>query len=129
LSQPFTLDDFRLQFVQILKMKKADSFANWRGIGDKLEDPEGAEAAMRRAVQIIDAMLPEERDDPNIIDDLRRNRIADTAKTEPEQVSGLLKQFEMVREMMERMQSMTLWQRIKLVLGFGTFPGAPPDAT
>ncbi len=77
---------------------------------------------------MIDAMTPEERANPNMIDEARRIRIAAGAGVQPHEVSDFLKQFEQLRALMKDMMSMSLWQRLKLVLGIKRFPlpPAPP---
>ena len=87
------------------------------------EDPD---AALDRVGRMIDAMTDEERNDPAIIDDERRQRIAATAGVQPDDVSAFLKQFDMIRALMDEMNSMSFWQRLKLVLGLGRFPRSPP---
>jgi signal recognition particle GTPase len=73
--------------------------------------------------QIIDAMTDEERSNPDLIDSSRRTRIASSSGTHPQEVEKLLAQFHQLRALMRQMASMSLWQRIKLVLGFTKSPG------
>ena len=69
--------------------------------------------------QMIDAMTDEERSNPDLIDSSRRTRIATNSGTDPQEVEKFLAQFHQVRALMRQMASMSLWQRIKLILGSG----------
>ena len=73
--------------------------------------------------QIIDAMTDEERSNPDLIGSSRRTRIASSSGTHPQEVEKFLAQFHQLRALMRQMASMSLWQRIKLVLGFTKSPG------
>jgi len=59
---------------------------------------EGQVAHMRG---IYDSMNRKERNDPILLDDKRRNRIARGAGVEPNEVANFIKQFEAAREMMK----------------------------
>jgi signal recognition particle subunit SRP54 len=123
MNKPFTLDEFRMQFENIQKLGVREMASRIPGFDPGAEDPD---AALMRVRGIIDAMTPEERADPDIIDAARRDRIATTAGVQPEAVTDFLKQFEMARVLMEQMMSMSLWQRLQLILGWRPFPQLPP---
>jgi signal recognition particle subunit SRP54 len=120
----FTLDDFRKQLSQ-LKTQGAmlDIMAGMPGMGDMIPDGEEPEEALQRIQGMIDAMTKEERRNPDIIDQPRRERIARDSGTEPYEVKQFLAQFNQIRDLMRQLAQMSLWQRIKLVLGFGKLPG------
>jgi signal recognition particle GTPase len=68
---------------------------------------------------MIAAMTDEERSNPDLIDSGRRTRIATNSGTDPQEVEKFLAQFQQVRAVKRQMASMSLWQRIKLVIGIG----------
>ena len=63
-------------------------------------------------------MTPRERANPKIIDTSRRRRIARGAGCDPSDVSGLVKQFEPMRDMMKAMSGRSLMQRIPMLNQF-----------
>ena len=66
---------------------------------------------------IILSMNRKERHDPNIIDSSRRRRIARGCGCDPQEVSGLVKQFDMMRGQMKAMAGMSMMGRIKSLAG------------
>jgi len=89
------------------------------------EDPE---EAFRRIQGMIDSMTKAERADPDVIDLSRRRRIAKGSGTEPHEVKQFLGQFDMVRTMMRKMATMSIWERIKMVSGLGKAGAFQPGA-
>jgi signal recognition particle subunit SRP54 len=72
------------------------------GVGKELKEMlegEDTEGGMRRMIGIINAMTPAERRNPKLIDPSRRNRIARGAGVQAHEVSGLVKQFDMMAPM------------------------------
>lgn len=126
MANPFTLDDFRTQFPAIQKMGLKNAIRQMPGMGERTCEGEDPDVAILRVIRMIDAMTAEERANPKIVDAGRCERIAATANVQPKEVNDLLRQFEHVQAVMERMQSMSLWDRIKLVLGIRRFPLPPP---
>jgi signal recognition particle subunit SRP54 len=129
MDHDFTLDDFRTHFENIQKMGMTDMIRRMPGMGDMVPEGEDPDVAMLRVRRMIDAMTPEERTNPDIIDETRRVRIAAGAGVQPHEVSDFLKQFEQVRTLMKQMMNMSLWQRIKMVTGLskmGAFTPPPP---
>ena len=55
---------------------------------------------------IISSMTPKERSRPDIIDGSRKKRIAAGSGTDITQVNNLLKQFDEMRKMMKKMNTM-----------------------
>jgi signal recognition particle subunit SRP54 len=120
----FTLDDFRKQFDQLEKMgPMKDLLGNMPGMSEMIPEGEEPEAAFKRIRSIIDAMTEEERRDPDGIDLSHRRRIAAESGTDPEEVEQFLEQFKQVRKLMRIMRETSVWQRIKLVCGFGRLNG------
>ena len=123
MAQDFTLDDFRRQLDQIQIMGMKNLLGHMPGLAEMVSDEKDPELAFSRIRKMIDAMTDEERSNPDLIDSRRRSRIATSSSTHPQEVEQFLAQFHQVRALMRHTASMSLWERIKLVLGFGTFPG------
>jgi signal recognition particle subunit SRP54 len=114
-----TLQDFRNQFAQLHKMGMKDMISRMPGMGDMIPEGEDPEAALKRVQGMIDSMTKNERNNPDLIDQSRRRRIASGAGCEPHEVKQFLGQFDQVRTLMRQMASMSLWERMKTVTGLG----------
>src|SRR5262249_9507072 len=111
----FTLDDFCKQLGQIAQMYEIkDTVACL--LTREGDDPKDLPRRVRGRVQ---SMTAEERPDPALIDRDRRRRIAAGSGTRVAEVEHFLSQFEKVRELMRGIAKMSLWRRIKMVLGLG----------
>jgi signal recognition particle subunit SRP54 len=127
----FTLEDFRKQMRQIKKLGSMREIMKMipgmGGIVDQMGDL-NPEDDMRRIEGIINSMTPKERQNPDIIDRGRRNRIACGSGVQPAEVNKLLKDFSAMGKMMQGMSSMGLRDRMRAVKGMadGGFmnPGA-----
>jgi signal recognition particle subunit SRP54 len=114
----FTLEDFREQFATLRKMGVKQIMSMMPGMDGMLsETDEDPEQAFRRFQGMIDAMTPEERRNPDILDLSRRRRIAAGSGTQPHEVKKFVEQFEIVRSLMRQMMNMSLWERVKTVTG------------
>ncbi len=118
-SGAFSLDDFVLQLRKMRKMgsikdiiKKIPGMGELSGDMD-LGDGDGELVSLEA---IVMSMTPKERANPAIVDASRRRRIARGSGTDPQDVSGLVKQFGQMRDAMRLMSSMNFLQRMK----FGT---------
>ncbi|RUL82928.1 signal recognition particle protein [Tautonia sociabilis] len=127
----FDLDDFR---KQIVTMKKMGSVKDLMGkipgmnqMGSMLEGVD-ADAEVKRIQGIIDSMTPEERRDPHKIDISRRRRIAAGAGVEPQDVSGLVKQFDAMAAMVKSMSQMSMMDRVRMLSGLGKAGAFNPGA-
>ncbi|HMP02632.1 MAG TPA: signal recognition particle protein [Gemmatales bacterium] len=127
----FTLNDFRGMFEQIHKLGIKNMMGMMPGMDMSLleEIEDDPEKAFRRMQGMIDAMTPEEKKNPDIIELSRRRRIARGCGVEAHEVKKFLEQFQMVRTLMKQMMSMSMWQRMKMMTGLskmGAFmPGGP----
>jgi signal recognition particle subunit SRP54 len=76
------------------------------GLAGKMKGgmPEINEKQLLRTKAIIQSMTPKERRNPDIIKASRRKRIAAGSGTSIQEVNQLLKQFEVVKNMMHRVQ-------------------------
>jgi len=133
-KRDFTLDDFRKQLAQIRQLAKMKQLSMRELLGqmpgtDEMI-PEGVdpEAALNRIEDMIHAMTPEERLNPEIMNESRRSRIARDSGVEVHALEQFLDQFAQVRMVMRHIANMTFWQRLKLFLGFGRRGMLPPGA-
>jgi signal recognition particle subunit SRP54 len=113
----FTLDDFKNMLGQTKKLgpinKIMSMIPGMGGMAQAMGDVD-AEGDMRRLGGIIDSMTPAERANPSkVIDPSRRRRIAAGAGVEPQQVNELVKQFDGIADMMKRMSSMGMRDKMK----------------
>ncbi len=115
----FTLDDFRSMMSQTKKLgplNKIMSLIPGMGGMQQMMDSVDAEGGMKRLGGIIDSMTPAERRNPSKhIDQSRRRRIAAGAGVEAKEVSDLVKQFDGMADMMRRMASMGMGDRMRMV--------------
>ena len=123
----FTLEDF---LDQVRGLRKMGSFGEILGMipGTRTgsADSQAVDRQFHRSEAIIHSMTPAERVNPRVIDSSRRRRIALGSGTSVQDVTGLLKQFDQVRDMM---QSLSQGKPIGGVPGMpgipGGFPGVP----
>lgn len=110
----FDLSDFLDQLQMIKKMGPLEGLVGMLpkmpGVG-KISEDQIDEKALVRTEAIIRSMTPAERSRPQIINGSRRERIATGSGTKPQDVSNVIKQFEMMRKMMRS--------------AIGRFPGMP----
>ncbi len=97
----FDFDDFLKQIQQIKKMGNIkDLAAMIPGVGKAIKDIDIDNNAFKGIEAIIYSMTPYERQNPEIINSSRRQRIAKGSGTTLQEVNRLLKQFEETRKMM-----------------------------
>lgn len=116
----FTLDDFRKQFEQMAKMGGMRDLMNQMpGMSELIPEGEDPDVAVKRVQGMIDSMTKKERADPDLIDLSRRRRIAAGSGVEAHEVKQFLNQFDQVRTIMRQMAEMSMFQRLKMVMGMG----------
>lgn len=116
----FTLDDFRKQFEQMAKMGgMRELIGQMPGMGDMIPEGEDPDEAVKRIQGMVDSMTKEERRNPDVIDLSRRRRIAEGSGTEPHEIKQFLGQFDQMRTIMRQMANMSMFQRLKMVMGLG----------
>jgi signal recognition particle subunit SRP54 len=115
----FTLDDFLAQMRQMKKMGPLKEILKMLGMGgaDMAGMVQGDELKGMEA--IILSMTPTERENPEVIEASRRRRIARGSGTDPQDVSGLVKQFTMAAGMMKQMSNMPMRDRMKFAQQVG----------
>jgi signal recognition particle subunit SRP54 len=114
----FTLGDFRDMMQKLRKpglMTKMLTLMPGMGDLSKMMANADSEKEMRRLTGIVDSMTPEERKNPKIIDPSRRNRIAKGCGVQPNQVTDLVKQFEMLAPMLQIATSGGIGDKMKML--------------
>jgi signal recognition particle subunit SRP54 len=103
----FDLSDFLTQLEQIKKMgNMKDLLGMIPGVGKAMKGVDIDDNAFKPIESIIRSMTAEERQNPDIINGSRKNRIAKGSGTSVQQVNQLLKQFGDMRKMMKTMNKM-----------------------
>lgn len=104
----FTLDDFRKMMEKVAKpglMGKMMSLMPGMGQMKEMMDSDEASKGIKQTIGAINSMTPEERKNPKLIDPMRRNRIATGAGVQMPVITQLIKQFEIMKPMMQGMAS------------------------
>lgn len=103
----FDFNDFLTQLEQIKKMgNMKDLLGMIPGMNKALKNVNVDDEAFKPIEAIIRSMTPAERENPDIINPSRKNRIARGSGTSVQQVNQLLKQFNDMRKMMRTMNKM-----------------------
>ena len=98
----FDFDDFMSQIQQIKKMGNIKELASMiPGVGKAIKDIDIDENAFKKIEAIIQSMTPKERQNPDIINQSRRQRIARGCGQKLEDVNRLMKQFDQTKKMMK----------------------------
>ncbi len=102
----FDFDDFLKQLNQIKKMGNIkDLMAMIPGVGKAIKDIDIDDDSFKSIEAIIHSMTTFERQNPQILDGSRKNRIAKGSGTSTTEVNKLVKQFDEMRKMMKAMNS------------------------
>jgi len=119
-SGQLTLEDFLAQMKQMRKMGPMKEVLKLMpGMGSQLKHMDIDDREIDRMEAIIQSMTKAERADPSIVDASRRRRIARGSGTEPQDVSGLVKSFDMAAAMMKQMAGMGLRDRMRFASQMG----------
>lgn len=103
----FDFDDFLGQLQQIKKMGNVkDLIGMIPGMGGAMKDLDIDNDSFKPIEAIIQSMTRKERENPDIIDASRKRRISTGSGTSIQQVNNLLKQFDEMRKMMRKMNTM-----------------------
>ncbi len=112
----FDFDDFLKQIGQIKKMGNLKDLASMiPGVGKAIKDVDIDDNAFKGIEAIIHSMTPYERQNPQVLNGSRRQRIARGSGTSLQEVNRLLKQFEQTRKMMHAVSTMK--NPLKMVRG------------
>lgn len=109
------LDDFLSQLESMRKMGPMKSILKMiPGVGSAMGEMDMPDEDLNRIRGIVHSMTPRERREPEIIEASRRRRIARGAGVEPQDVSGLVKQFVQMRGIMKQMAGLGIGGRLKM---------------
>jgi signal recognition particle subunit SRP54 len=112
----FSLEDFKNQMQKLAQPGLVQRLVGFLPGLDQMREALGAEdtaKGVRRLVGIVNSMTPAERRNPKLIDPSRRQRIARGAGVEGHEVTQLVKQFELMRPVMEGMAGKGVGARMK----------------
>lgn len=99
----FDFNDFFGQIQQIKKMgNMKDLMGMIPGVGKAMKDIDIQDDAFRSIEAIIQSMTPKEKENPDIINQSRRMRIAKGSGNELAEVNRLIKQFDDMKKMMKQ---------------------------
>ena len=90
-----------------------------RGMGGQVEAMGMQGDEIKRMESIILSMTREEREDPSIVEASRRRRIARGSGSDVQDVSGMIKSFNMASGMMQQMSGMGARDRMKFAQQMG----------
>ncbi|MEM9021968.1 MAG: signal recognition particle protein, partial [Planctomycetota bacterium] len=116
-----TMDDFLSQLKKIRKMGSMKSLLGMMpGIGKALKDLPIEEKQIDRTEAIIQSMTADERKDVDLLNNSRRRRISKGSGTGQQDVSQLVKGFEMISVMGQQMSGMGMLGKMKSMAGMGS---------
>jgi len=105
----FNFEDFKQQLEQIKKMGNIkDLLGMIPGVGKAIKDIDISDDAFKGIEAMINSMTPQERNDPDLIDARRKQRIAKGSGKDVNEVNAFLKQFEQMKQMMKMMNKMPM---------------------
>jgi signal recognition particle subunit SRP54 len=105
----FDLEDFLSQLQQIKKMGNVkDLMSMIPGVGNKIKDLEVDENVFKNIECIIQSMTPQERQNPDLINNSRKARIVKGSGKSIQELNKLLTQFNDMKKMMKSMNTMKM---------------------
>ena len=126
-TNKFTLADFYDQLVQLKGMGSLEDIAGMMP-GMNMGALKGAavdEKALSRTEAIIQSMTPYERENPAVLNHSRKRRIAAGSGVKVEDINRLLKQFDMMNQMIKQFSGPGASKKMKRMGKLGGFPGMP----
>jgi signal recognition particle subunit SRP54 len=117
-SGDFTLDDFKNMMEKVAKpglMGKMVGLMPGMGQFKDLLDSDEAAGGIRQTIGAINSMTMAERRNPKLIDTHRRNRIASGAGVQTTVISHLIKQFDVMKPLMQGMAGKGVGDRMKMM--------------
>ncbi len=123
----FDFDDFLGQIQQIKKMGNIKDLAGMiPGVGKAIKDVDIPDDAFKSIEAIIQSMTPKERQNPDILNISRKQRIAKGSGTDMQEVNRLIKQFDQMRKMMRMFQGNKMANMAKMASMMGGMKGGFP---
>ena len=105
LQNTFGLDDFLSQLQKIKKMGNIKDLVGMiPGMSNKIKDVEMDNESFKPIEAIINSMTPGERSNPEVLNGIRKKRIALGSGNTVQEVNQLLKQFNQMKKMMKIMK-------------------------
>ena len=105
----FDFEDFMQQIQQIKKMgNMKDLLGMIPGVGKQIKDLDIRDDAFKGIEAMIQSMTPQERSNPDLIDQSRKQRIAKGSGKKMEDVNAFIKQFDQMKQMMKMMNKMPM---------------------
>jgi signal recognition particle subunit SRP54 len=105
----FDFEDFKQQLEQIKKMGNIkDLLGMIPGVGKAVKDIDISDDSFKGIEALINSMTPQERNNPDLIDARRKQRIAKGAGKDLAELNAFLKQFEQMKDMMKMMNKMPM---------------------
>ncbi|MBD1363464.1 signal recognition particle protein [Mucilaginibacter sp. ZT4R22] len=102
----FDFNDFYSQIQQIKKMgNMKDLMGMIPGVGKMMKDVEVSDDAFKGIEAIIQSMTPKEKENPELINQSRRVRIAKGSGSDLQEVNRLMKQFDDMKKVMKQMSN------------------------
>src|SRR5690606_23042840 len=117
-SGEMTLDDFKNMLEKIAKpglMGKMMGLLPGMGAMREMVESEEASGGIRQTIGAINSMTAQERRNPKIIDAQRRTRIANGAGVQTPVITQLVKQFEVMKPLMQGMAGSGAGERMKMM--------------
>ena len=117
----FDFNDFLSQLQQVKKMGNVkDLMGMLPGMGKALKDVDIKDDAFKHIEAIIYSMTPKERENPDLINVPRKNRLAKGSGTNIQEVNKPMKQFGDTKKMMKMMNNpANMRQMMKQMKGMG----------
>jgi len=121
----FDFNDFLGQIQQVKKMGNVkDLMGMLPGVGKAMKDVDIDDNAFKSIEAIIYSMTPAERENPDLMNLTRKNRIAKGSGTNIIEVNKLMKQFGETKKMMKLMSNpKNMMGMMKKMKGMGGMPG------
>src|SRR5579872_5845709 len=105
----FDFEDFKQQLEQIKRMGNLkDLMGMIPGVGKAIKDIDISDDSFKGIEAIINSMTPYERNNPDVIDQSRRKRLAKGSGKDINDVNAFLKQFDQMKQMMKMMNKMPM---------------------
>jgi signal recognition particle subunit SRP54 len=111
----FNFEDFKTQLEQIKKMGNLkDLLGMIPGLGKAVKDIDISDDSFKGIEAMINSMTPQERNNPELIDLKRKQRIAKGSGKDINEVNAFMKQFDQMKQMMKMMNKMPMGGRMGL---------------
>jgi len=116
-----TMDDFLNQLKTMRRMGSMKSLLGMiPGVGNQIQDMDIDEKQIDQTEAIIKSMTTDERGDVDLLNNSRRRRISRGSGTSAQDVSQLVRGFEMVSQMGKQMSDMSMLSRLRSMSQLGS---------